>query len=314
MEQIDLCVMLEEMGRTVLPGPFFSSVQLATEAIIAAGSEEQKRKYLPKLAEGKLIGTLALSEPDSGADTDYIQMPARAEGDGFVLSGTKLTVSDAHVADFMVVAARTEPGNSPNEGITLFLVDKDAKGLKTTLLPTMDGTRKLCAVEFNDVHASGILGEVNNGRKPLDTVLQRAQVGLAAECIGGAQRAMEIATEYAKTRVQFNQPIGAFQAIKHACAQMYVLVESGRSLLYWAAWAQDNADKKEAALSASAVKSYCAEAYTKVASSALQVHGGIGFTWENDIHLFLKRAKCNELSLGDPAFHREKIVQLLTQD
>lgn len=313
MEQLDLCIILEEMGRAVVPGPFFSSVQLAAEAILAAGSEDQKKEYLPKIGDGKMIGTLALSEPDSGADTDYIQMSARADGDGFVLSGTKLTVPDAHVADVMVVAARTEPGTEPSHGVTLFLVDKDTDGLRVNLLPTMDGTRKLCAVEFKDVRASGVLGEVNQGRAPLDKVLQRAQTGLAAECIGGAQRAMEIATEYAKTRVQFDQPIGAFQAIKHACAQMFVLVESGRSLLYWAAWAQDHADEKEAALAASAVKAYCAEAYTKVTASALQVHGGIGFTWENDIHLFLKRAKGNELSLGDPAFHREKIVQLLTE-
>jgi len=313
MEQIDLCIILEEMGRAVAPGPFFSTVQLAAEAILAAGSEDQKKAYLPKIADGKMIGTLAISEPDSGADTDYIQMPAHADGNGFVLNGTKLAVPDAHVADFLVVPARTEPGSDPSQGITLFLVDKDAPGLDITLLPTMDGTRKLCAVEFKDVAASDVLGQVDQGRKPLDKVLQRAQVGLAAECVGGAQRAMEIATDYAKIRVQFDQPIGAFQAIKHACAQMFVEVESGRSLLYWAAWAQDHADEKEAALAASAVKSYCAEAYTKVASSALQVHGGIGFTWENDIHLFLKRAKGNELSLGDPAFHREKIVQLLTQ-
>ena len=313
MEQLDLCILLEEMGRAVLPGPFFSTLQLAAEAILAAGSEDQKKAYLPKIADGKMIGTLALSEPDSGADTDYIQMPARADGNDFVLNGTKLAVPDAHVADVMVVAARTEAGTDPSQGITLFLVDKDTDGLTVTLLPTMDGTRKLCAVEFKDVKASAVLGEVNQGRAPLDKVLQRAQVGLAAECIGGAQRAMELATEYAKSRVQFDQPIGAFQAIKHACAQMFVEVESGRSLLYWAAWAQDNADEKEAALAASAVKARCAEVYTKVTASALQVHGGMGFTWENDIHLFLKRAKGNELSLGDPAFHREKIVQLLTE-
>lgn len=314
MDQLDLCILLEEMGRAVMPGPYFSSVQLAAEVILAAGSEDQKKEYLPKIAEGKLIGTLALSEPESGADTDYIQMSAQKNGDGYVLSGVKLAVPDAHAADFIVVAARTEPGSDPNQGVSLFIVDTHTEGLVVSLLPSMDGTRKLCAVEFKDVKASAVLGTVNQGRAPLNKVLQRAQVGLAAECIGGAQRAMELATDYAKTRVQFGQPIGAFQAIKHTCAQMFVEVESCRSLLYWAAWAQDHADEKEAALAASAAKSYCGEAYTKVASRALQVHGGIGFTWENDIHLYLKRAKGNELTLGDPAFHREKIVQLLTRE
>lgn len=313
MGQLDLCVILEEMGRNALPGPFFSTVQLAAEAIITAGSSDQKKTYLPKIGDGKILGTLAVTEPESGNDIDYIQMPATKNGDSFVLNGTKIAVPEAQVADFIVIAARSASTPDPLQGITLFLVDSAAEGLTVTLLPGMDGTRKLCAVELKNVKPLDVLGEINQGRAPLDKVLQRAQVGLAAECVGGAQRAMEIASEYAKMRTQFNQPIGAFQAIKHACAQMYVEVETGRSLLYWAAWAQDNADEKEAALSASVVKAHCAEAYTKVAGNALQVQGGIGFTWESDIHLYLKRAKCNELSLGDPAFHREKIVQLLTK-
>ena len=314
MDQMDLTMVLEEMGRVVLPGPFFSTVLLAAEAIMDAGSDAQKERYLTRIGAGEIRGTLALHEPDGGADLGYIQMEASVHGDGFVLDGTKLFVPDAHVADILVCAARTEAGNDPAQGITLFLVDLNADGVSASLLPTMDGTRKLCAVEFKGVRVGpeGILGGPHKGWGPLRRVLQRAQVGLCAESVGGAQRAMEIATEYAKIRIQFDQPIGAFQAIKHRCAQMYVEVESSRSISYWAAWAQDHGDPKEAALAASAAKAYCSEAFTRVSSGAIQVLGGTGFAWENDAHLYVKRAKANEQALGDPTYHREQVVQLLT--
>jgi len=314
MDQMDLTMVLEEMGRVVLPGPFFSTVLLAAEAIMDAGSDTQKERYLTRIAAGEIRGTMALHEPDGGADLGYIQMEASVHGDGFVLDGTKLFVPDAHVADILICAARTEAGNDPARGITLFLVDLNADGVSASLLPTMDGTRKLCAVEFKGVRVGpeGVLGEPHKGWWPLRRVLQRAQVGLCAESVGGAQRAMEIATEYAKIRIQFDQPIGAFQAIKHRCAQMYVEVESSRSISYWAAWAQDHGDPKDAALAASAAKAYCSEAFTRVSSGAIQVLGGTGFAWENDAHLYVKRAKANEQALGDPAYHREQVVQLLT--
>ena len=204
--------------------------------------------------------------------------------------------------------------DDPTKGITLFLVDLSTEGISVQQLPTMDGTRKLSAVEFKNVRlgAKSILGDLQHGWTPLQRVLQRAQVGLSAECVGGAQRAMEIATDYAKVRVQYDQPIGAFQAIKHRCAQMFVESESARSMLYWAAWAQDHGDEKEAAIAAAAAKSYCSEAFTHNASSGIQILGGTGFTMENEMHLFLKRAKANELALGDPVYHRERIMQLLT--
>ncbi len=314
MDLMDLVVILEEMGRGVVPGPFFSTVLLASEAIMEAGSGLQKEKYLSGIATGEIIGTLALQEMDGGADPGYVQMEARPNGDGFLLNGTKLFVPDGHVADVIVLAARTETGEDPARGITLFLVDPEADGVSVSLLPTMDGTRKLSAVEFRDVSigADGVLGERHGGGGPLRRVLQRAQVGLCAECVGGAQRAMEIAAEYAKVRVQFDQPIGAFQAIKHRCAQMYVEVESARSILYWAAWAQDHGDPEEAAMAASVAKSYCSGVYRNATASALQVLGGTGFSWEHDIHLYLKRAKANEVALGDPVYHREQVAQLLT--
>ena len=316
MEQMDLTMVLEEMGRVVLPGPFFSTVLLAAEAVMEAGTDFQKGRFLPGIARGELRATLALHELDGGGDLCYIQLEASPNRDGFVLNGTKLFVPDAHVADFLVCAARTKAGDDLAYGITLFVVDLSADGVSFSLLPTMDCTRKLCAVEFRDVHVSsqGLMGELHRGWLPLSRALQRAQVGLCAECVGGAQRAMEFATEHAKTRIQFDQPIGAFQAIKHRCAQMYVEVESSRSILYWAAWAQDYGSPEEAALAASVAKAYCSEAYTHVATGAIQVLGATGFAWENDIHLFLKRAKANEHALGDLVYHRERVLQLLMKN
>jgi alkylation response protein AidB-like acyl-CoA dehydrogenase len=314
MEQTDLNIVLEEMGRVVVPGPFFSTVMLVAEAIIEAGNEEQKNQYLPQIADGKLKGSMALYESDGGADLNYLNMPAHAVGGNYVLNGTKLFVPGADVADILICVARTKEGADPTKGITLFIVDPRTAGVTVQQLPTMDGTRKLSAIDFKNVRlgAESILGDLHHGWAPLQRVLQRAQVGLSAECVGGAQRTMEIATEYANVRIQYDQPIGAFQAIKHRCAQMFVDTESARSMLYWAGWAQDYGDEKEAAISASAAKSYCSEAFTRNAGSGIQILGGTGFTMENEMHLFLKRAKANEMTLGDPVFHRERIVQLLT--
>ncbi len=310
---LDLALVLEEMGRGVTPGPFFSTVLLAAEILMAAGSDEQKAQYLPRIAAGEIRGTLALHEPESGADLGYIQMEADEEGEAYILNGTKIAVPDAHVADFLVCAARTRKGRQPGRGITLFLVDTGSQALSISRLPTMDGTRKLCSVEFDRMRVGrdAVLGEPHKGWKPLLRALQVAQVGLCAECVGGAQRAMEIATEYAKVRIQFDQPIGAFQSIKHRCAQMYVEAETARSILYWAAWAQDHGKPKEAALASSVAKSFCSEVFRNCSTSAIQVLGGTGFSWEHDIHLYLKRAKANEIALGDPVYHREQVVRLL---
>jgi alkylation response protein AidB-like acyl-CoA dehydrogenase len=315
IDQIDISLVLEEMGRVVLPGPFFSTVMLGAEAIIVAGSNTQKENYLPRIAEGELRGTLALHESDGGADLGYIRMKALEEGSDFILNGTKLFVPDAHVADFLVCVTRTQPNGNTGEGITLFLIDLNTEGVNITLLPSMDGTRKLCSVDFTNARLSpdSILGELHHGWSPLQKILQRAQSGLSAECVGGAHRALEIASNYAKIRVQYDQPIGAYQAIKHRCAQMYVEAESARSMYYWASWAQDYGDEREAAISASVAKSYCSEAFTHNASSGIQVLGGTGFTMENEMHLFLKRAKSNEMALGDPLYHRERLIQILSE-
>jgi alkylation response protein AidB-like acyl-CoA dehydrogenase len=306
MGMLDLALVLQEMGRSVSPGPLFSTVLLGAGTVAAAGNDAQKQKYLPGVAEGRLRGSLALDEPDSGADPSCIAMEAKRAGDAYVLNGTKIGVPDAHAADFLVVAAQLDGG------ITLFVVDLPAAGVSVTPLPTMDATRKFCAVTFQDVRLAveNVLGEPGKGWAPLQRALDKAAVGLCAECVGGAERAMEIAAEYAKVRIQFDQPIGSFQAVKHRCAQMYVETESARSIMYWAAWAQDQDDPKEAALAASAAKVYCTDAYRNVAASAVQVLGGTGFSWEHDIHFYLKRAKANELSLGDTIYHRDRVVSL----
>ena len=314
LELMDLAVVVEEMGRIVAPGPFFSSTVLAGEVLKAAGDSGRKSSYLSRMAAGEIKGALAMCEAEGGGDPEYINLTARPDGDGFILNGCKAPVPDAHTADFLICAARTAAGAEATAGITLFLVDLPNDGLKVTPLPAMDGTRKPCAVEFDNLRlgADTILGNVNRGWDPLGKALQRAWVIMSAECVGGAQRAMEIATAYAKERVQFDQPIACFQSIKHMCAQMYVETESARSLLYWAAWAQDHADAKEAAVSASVSKSYCADAYRNAAAKAIQILGGTGMTWEHDIHLYIKRSKANELSLGDRNYHRERVVRLLT--
>jgi len=313
MEQIDMSLLLEEMGRAVVPGPFFSTVILAGETIMAAGTDGQKKQYLRAIADGKNLATLALHEPDGGSDPGYIHMSGIKSGDDYILDGTKLYVPDAHLADFIVMPVRTGTTGKPADSISLFILSAKEKGITISPLPTMDGTRKLSAVICKGVRLNqeSILGKLNKGWQPLLQALQRAQVGLCAEAVGGAQKAMELASDYAKVRVQYDQPIGSFQAVKHMCAQMFTETESSRSMLYWASWAQDYGTEKEAAIAASSSKSYCADAFTKVAAKGIQVLGGTGFTMENEMHLYLKRAKANQAALGTSVYHREKVMQLL---
>jgi alkylation response protein AidB-like acyl-CoA dehydrogenase len=237
---------------------------------------------------------------------------ARAADGGFVLSGTKLFVPDAHLADVHVVAARTSEGPRPEDGVSLFLVPKETAGLAVKLLPTMDQTRKLCEVSLRDVRVPGaaLLGARNGGWPVLARVAERATVALCAEMCGGAQRVLEMTTEYAKIRVAFGKPIGAYQGVKHRAADMLVDVENAKSLTYYAAWAVDE-NVAEAALAASMAKAYVSDAYRKVAGAGIQLHGGIGFTWEHDLHLYFKRAKSSEFTFGDATYHREKVAQLI---
>jgi alkylation response protein AidB-like acyl-CoA dehydrogenase len=308
MEFMDMAVILHEMGRSLLPGPFFSTAILGAGLIKTLGSHERKAQYLPGVAEGRIKLTLAMQEPDSGGDPYHFIMNAEKGDRGYVVNGVKLFVPDALAADYIIVALRQGPGP---ENISLFIVEADRDGISMENLPVMDLTRKQCAVTFDNLNLleSDILGEPGMAGQGLKEVMNTVRTGLAAQSVGAAEKAMEMAVDYAKIRVQFDQPIGAFQAVKHLCAQMYEGVESARSLVYWAAWAQDHAAGPDAQIAALCAGTYCAEVFRNVASSAVQVLGGVGFSWESDIHLFLKRAKANEVFLGDHRFNLETIAQ-----
>jgi alkylation response protein AidB-like acyl-CoA dehydrogenase len=312
---VDLTVVLEEMGRAVMPGPFFSTVLLGGLLIAQAGSEAQKAAWLPRLTGGTARATLALTEESARWDAAGVQLAAKpGKTGGFVLSGTKLFVPDGHQADLLVVAARTArpTKDDPRHGVSLFLVPADRKGVRTALLPTMDQTRKLAEVQLSRVAVGpeDLLGPLHGGWAPLARVLDRATVGLCAEMCGGAQKVLDMCTEYAKVRVAFGKPIGTYQAVKHKCADMLVAVENAKSITYYAAWAMDQ-DGPEAPLAAAMAKAYVSDAYRKIAGDGIQLHGGIGFTWEHDLHLYFKRAKGSEVAFGDATLHRERVAQLI---
>ena len=303
---VELGIVLEEQGRALLCAPYFSTVVLAANAILNAGSEDEKAALLPGIASGETIATLAFTEPNGKWDADGITMEAKADGGGYVLDGTKMFVLDGHTAALIVVVARTA-GTSGEEGISFFTVAGDAPGLTRTPLATMDQTRKQARLEFSGVKAQP-LGTPGAGWAALSTTLDQAAVGLSNEMVGGAQFVLEESVQYAKDRVQFGRPIGSFQAIKHKCADMLLEVESAKSAAYYAAWAAAEGND-EVPVVASLAKAYCSDAYFHAAAENIQIHGGIGFTWEHNAHLYFKRAKSSEILLGDATYHRELLAQ-----
>jgi alkylation response protein AidB-like acyl-CoA dehydrogenase len=307
---LEAIILMEEMGRTLFPSPFFSSVILGANALLVGGSEEQKAAVLPGVAAGERLLAVATVEASGRWDEAGVMMPARADGDGYILSGTKLFVVDGHNADLFVVAARTGEAGAGTDGVSLFLVEGDAPGVTRSRLETMDMTRKQAEVTFDDVRvpALALIGARGEGWPIIRKVQELAAVALAAEQVGGAAACLEMAVEYAKARVQFGRPIGSFQAVKHKCADMLVAVESAKSAAYYAGWAAA-VDDEELSLVAPLAKAYCSEAFFSVASENIQVHGGIGFTWEHDAHLYFKRAKSSELMLGDPSYHRAVLAE-----
>jgi len=308
---VDLVVLMEEMGRAVVPGPYFSAVLLGGLAIAEAGSEAQKKEWLPKIAAGDRRVALAWMEPSAQLGPAGVTLTAVEKGGQYTLSGTKLFVHDAHTADALVVAARTRPGAGA-DGVSLFLLPKGTKGLEVTLLPTMDQTRKLCEVALSDVTVGpdALLGAAGAGWAPLARVLDRATVAMCAEMCGGAQKVLDMTVEYAKIRQAFGRPIGSYQGVKHRAADMLVDVENSKSITYYAAWALDEG-VAEAPLAVSMAKAYVSDAYRRVAAAGIQLHGGIGFTWEHDLHLYFKRAKGSEFTFGDATHHRERVAQLV---
>ena len=297
---VELIVVLEEMGRALLCAPFFSSVVLAANTLIHSGDETAKAGLLPKIASGT-IATLAFTEENGKWDESGITMQASESSNGYTLDGSKMYVLDGNTAEIILVAAKTA------NGVSLFHVDAGADGLTRTSLATMDQTRKQSKLDFSGTPAT-LIGEEGKGWDTLSTVLDLAAVGLAAEQVGGAQMCLDMAVEYAKVRVQFGRPIGSFQAIKHKCADMLLEVESAKSAAYYAGWCAAEMND-ELPSTASLAKAYCSEAYFHSAAENIQIHGGIGFTWEHPAHLYFKRAKSSELLFGDPTYHRELLAQ-----
>jgi alkylation response protein AidB-like acyl-CoA dehydrogenase len=298
---IELGIVLEEMGRSLLCAPFFSTVVLAANTLLHSGDDAAKKDFLPGIASGETIATVAFTEPSGKWDESGIEMEATASGDGWTLSGTKMFVLDGHTAGLIIVAARTP------QGVSLFAVESDATGLTRTALSTMDQTRKQTRLEFDGTPAR-LVGTDGDGWNVLSTVLDLVAVGLAAEQVGGAQKVLDMAVEYAKVRVQFGRPIGSFQAIKHKCADMLLEVESAKSAAYYGMWCASELNDELPSV-ASLAKAYCSEAYFHAAAENIQIHGGIGFTWEHPAHLYFKRAKSSELLFGDPTYHRELLAQ-----
>lgn len=303
---VELAIVFEEQGRRLLCSPYFATVALATNAILNAGTSEEKAALLPGIASGETIATLAFTEPNGRWDADGITMIAREDGGGWVLDGTKMFVIDGNNADLIVVAARTA-GTSGEAGISFFTVAGDANGLTRTALATMDQTRKQSKLEFAGVTATP-LGAAGQGWSALSKTLDQAAVCLSNEMAGGAQFVLDMSVEYAKVRVQFGRPIGSFQAIKHKCADMLLEVESAKSAAYYSAWAAGE-DNEELPVVASLSKAYCSDAYFHATAENIQIHGGIGFTWEHPAHLYFKRAKSSEILLGDATYHRELLAQ-----
>lgn len=303
---VELGIVLEEMGRALLCAPYFASAVLSSNAILNAGTEEQKRELLPPLAAGETVATLALAEESGRWDSAGIAMTATPSGSGHTLDGVKSFVLDGHTAGMIVVAAR-RAGTAGDDGLSLFTVNADAPGLKRRLLQSADATRKLARLEFSAAPAS-LLGEEGGAAAPLAKTLDQAAVCLASEMVGGAERLRESALEYAMMRMQFGRPIASFQAIKHRSAELLLDVELAKSAAYYAAQAADD-DADDLPAVASLAKACASDAYTQAAVATVQMHGGIGFTWDNDTHLWFKRAKSSEVFLGTPAYHRELMMQ-----
>ncbi|MFZ0886302.1 MAG: acyl-CoA dehydrogenase, partial [Candidatus Acidiferrales bacterium] len=288
---VELMLLMEEAGRALLPGPFFSTVVLAGSVLDAVGTSAHKNKYLAPICRGEVRATVAIPEAGGSWDPEAMHMNAQ----GGELTGEKFFIPDAAVADFIIVVARNG----------VFIVDPKASGVKISPMASMDLTRKLYAIEFSNAAAEEI-GTTANLPRALDI----ATTALAAELVGGMQRTLDLTVEYAKTRKQFGKPIGMFQAVQHQCADMYLETESARSAVYYAGWALEE-NSPDAPKAVSIAKMYASDAARTVGNRGIQVHGGMGFTWENDIHLYYRRAKASETAFGDATFHRERIASLV---
>lgn len=306
---LDLALVLEELGRVVAPGPFLST-QLVVAGLLRAATASQRAAWLPRLVAGEAFATLAHVEESDRQDPAGIQTRATQTRDGWTLSGTKLFVPEAEAAGVFLVAARTKSGEGP-EGVSLFLLEPGARGVRVKPHRHVDPTRRFGEVTLKDVAlpASALVGREGEAWPALARLLDLAAVGLAADSLGGAQRAFEMAVEYSRVREQFGRKIGSFQALKHIAAEMLADIEPARSLVWYAAYAWDHRPR-DAARAAAMAKASLGDVYSRTARRSVEMHGGIGFTWEFDLQLWFKRAHTNEALFGDPAFHRERVAQL----
>jgi alkylation response protein AidB-like acyl-CoA dehydrogenase len=304
----DLEVLLEVMGYNILPGPFFSTVVLGGLPILAAGTEEQKREWLPRIASGEKKLALALTEPDVSYEASAVKTTAVARDGGYIINGTKLFVLDANVADLLLCVARTKDTANPEDGVTVFLVDGKSPGVAIILLKTL-ARDKQCEVVFDNVSVPGenVLGEPDRGWPVVRDLLEKATVAKCAEMVGGAQAALDMAVAYAKERVQFNRPIGSFQAIQHYCANMLSDVDGSRFVTHKAAWRVS--EGLPAVKDVSVAKAWTSGAYGRVTLTAHQIFGAIGFTMDHDLHLYYRRAKAAEMMFGDGAYHRAVVAR-----
>ena len=301
---LDLAVLLEEMGRALVPSPYFSTVILGGLTVLDAGSDAQKDDLLSRVTDGSGLMTLAVTEASVSYEAWGVEATATAEGDGFALNGVKLFVPDAHVADVIIVAARTTQGGAPAVGITLFLVPSGLPGVEISPIRIIGNERQF-EVRLNNVRVpvNSVLGEVNGGWPIAERAIQRAVAGHCVTMLGGASAVLDMTVEYVKQRTQFGRPVGSFQAVQHHCAQMATDVEGCRGVAYQAAWqlAQDLPAQREVSIA----KAWISQAYRRVCATAHQCHGAIGFTKEHDLQLYTRRAKVQELGFGDANYHKE---------
>lgn len=300
---VELGIVMEELGRVLLPSPYLATVALAGQALTASGDDTAKARWLPAIADGSLTGTLALAEAGGSWRVEDVAASATRDGEGWRVSGTKMFVVDGHSAGLLLVAARADTGPG------LFAVDGAATGVTRTRLEALDPTRRLARIDLDAASAVRV-GPEGDATRYLRAVVDLVAVALAAEQVGGAQACLDAAVEYAKVRVQFGRPIGSFQAVKHKCADMLLQVEAARSAAY-RAMSVAAGEPDELPVSAALAAAYCANAFTHAAKENIQIHGGIGYTWEHDAHLYLKRAKSSEQLFGSPATHRARLANLV---
>jgi alkylation response protein AidB-like acyl-CoA dehydrogenase len=306
---VEQAIVLEEMGRVAYPSPWFASVVLAGSLLQYAGDDNAKARYLPEIANGDLVATFAFTEDAVDYGPGAVTLRMTKAGDNYVLNGAKRFVPFGHVADVVIVAARSGNGNGA-EGVSLIALPRDTAGLSVEPTPMLDLTSKVATLTFDNVKvpAENLIGAEGGAWPAIEMAHRIAAVGAAAEQLGASRKSLEMAVDYAKVRKQFGQFIGQFQAVKHMLAEMLEAAENGHSAVYYAAWALD-ANAPDAALAASVAKSTLNMASRKVCGDAIQAHGGIGYTWEYDLHLFFKRAKHLEPLYGDTDYHREKVLE-----